>query len=461
MPSLSEKLEALGVKLGARELSSQSHQKDRADDSYAIEKVLNGSIRQTHQGEVFAVETRYPEGQAYGKAVLSITASLQVLGAWAGDTRLRDLPSQAFAFLDTETTGLSGGTGTYAFLIGVGRFEGNGSNLQNEFHLAQFFMRDPIEEPAQLAALEEFLAPCQAIVTFNGKAFDVPLLSTRYAYHGWQTPFSQMAHVDLLHLSRRLWRERLSSRTLSNLEAQIMGTLRSQEDIPGWMIPSIYFDYLRDGDARPLQRVFYHNAMDVLSLAALLDHTANLLTEPLRLGNQYSVDLIALARLFEELGEVETAAELYLHGLEHEDVRTECVPRTVLLQAIQRLALIHKRKANWPSAIQLWKQAARYHYLYAHLELAKCYEHNLRDIPEAIYWSQSAIELLQVMSVNENPSPEQGTPSISTKISTIPLDYPLNRESLEQLALTPYQRRQWLDDFHHRLSRLQRKLSGS
>jgi len=86
--------------------------------------------------------------------------------------------------------------------------------------------------------------------------------------------------VDLLHLARRLWRERLPSRTLSNLEVQIMGAMRSEEDIPGWLIPTIYFNYLRDGDARPLQRVFYHNAMDVLSLAALLDHTANLLADP-------------------------------------------------------------------------------------------------------------------------------------------------------------------------------------
>jgi uncharacterized protein YprB with RNaseH-like and TPR domain len=461
MPSLSEKLEALGVKLGAGELQSPSPHKERLGDSYAIDKVLSGSYRRTHQGEVFTVETCYPEGHAHGQAVLAITASLQVLGEWAGNPRLRDLPPQAFAFLDTETTGLSGGTGTYAFLIGVGRFEGGGSGSDNEFHLAQFFMRDPVEEPAQLTALEEFLAPCQAVVTFNGKAFDVPLLSTRYAFHSWQTPFSELTHVDLLHLARRLWRERLSSRTLSNLEAHIMGALRSQEDIPGWMIPAIYFDYLRDGDARPLQRVFYHNAMDVLSLAALLDHTANLLTDPLRLGSQYSVDLIAMARLFEDLGEIETAANLYLHGLEHEDARTERVPRAVLLQALQRLALIHKRKADWTSAINLWKQAARFHHLYAHLELAKCYEHNLNNYPEAIYWTQSAIELLQIISVSENHSTTQDTPSVSTNDSPIPVDYPLNYDSGEELTLTPYQRRQWLDDFHHRLSRLQRKLSSS
>ena len=461
MPSLSEKLEALGVKIGAGELPSPPPQKESLRDSYSIEKILNGSYWQTHQGEVFTVEARYPEGQAYGRAALAITASLQVLGEWAGDPRLQDLPPQAFAFLDTETTGLAGGTGTYAFLIGVGRFESSRETSSSEFHLAQFFLRDPVEEPAQLAAFEEFLAPCQAVVTFNGKAFDVALLSTRFMTHGWQTPFVELAHVDLLHLARRLWRERLPSRTLSNLEAQIMGALRSEEDIPGWMIPGIYFDYLRDGDARPLQKVFYHNAMDVLSLAALLDHTAKLLTDPLHLGSQYSVDLISMARLFEDLGDIDTAANLYLHGLEHEDARTERLPRAVLLQALQRLALIYKRKADWPAAIQLWKQAAHYHHLHAHLELAKCYEHSFKDYPEAIYWTQSAIELIQTVSGLEFSTPIDDHLSESTDGSFILVDHlPSNNADVE-LLLTPFERRQWLENFHHRLSRLQRKLSGS
>jgi uncharacterized protein YprB with RNaseH-like and TPR domain len=459
MPSLSEKLEALGVKIGASELPAP--QKEKNKDSYSIEKILNGSFRQTHQGEIFTVDTRFPEGQAHGCASLALTASLQVLGEWAGDTRLEGLPAQAFAFLDTETTGLSGGTGTYAFLIGVGRFENGQNPSANEFHLAQFFLRDPIEEPAQLAALEEFLAPCQAVVSFNGKAFDVPLLSTRYLTHGWQTPFTGLAHVDLLHLARRLWRDRLPSRSLPNLEAQIIGALRSDEDIPGWMIPSIYFDYLRDGDARPMQRVFYHNSMDVLSMAALLEHTAKLLTDPLHLGSQYSVDLIAMARLFEDLDDIDTAANLYLHGLEHEDAKSERLPRSVLLQALQRLALIQKRKANWPVAIQLWKQAAHYHHLYAHLELAKCYEHNLKDYSEAIRWTQSAIDLLHLETgLKTTPSLENYIPD-SGNDSTASTDSSRFTEANNGLILNSYERRQWLEDFEHRLSRLQRRISGA
>lgn len=422
MPGLSDKLRSLGVKVGAQDLPSPP---PSLPDT--LEKALDGHGYPTPQGETFLVEAHYPAGQSYGLGELRLTAPMGTLGRWAGESRLAELPPQAYAFLDTETTGLAGGSGTYAFLIGVARFEGD------EFHLEQFFMRDPIEEPAQLAAFEEFLAPCQAIVTFNGKAFDVPLLQARFITHGWQPPFSSLAHVDLLFLARRLWRERLPDRSLSNLEWQILRTLRSEEDVPGWMVPRLYFDYLRDGDAQPLKRVFYHNAMDVLSLAALMNHMAALLTDPVQAGSEHGVDLISLARLFEDLGDLDTATNLYIHGLEHEDAHTERLPDSVLLEAIQRLALIHKRQENFPAAINLWQQAAHHHHLDAHLELAKFYEHRQKDYVEAMYWTQSAIDLVEtLLSSPGNP-----------------------------LSLPLYERRQWLEELHHRLDRLQRKMSAA
>jgi len=140
--------------------------------------------------------------------------------------------------VDTETTGLAGGSGTYTFMVGIGRFEGD------EFRLAQFFLRDPSEEAAQLAAIEKFLAPCQAVVSFNGKSFDLPLLNSRYLINGCPPPLAGAAHIDLLHLSRRLWRARLPSRTLGNLEAKILGLTRAQQDVPGWMIPDLFLDRL-------------------------------------------------------------------------------------------------------------------------------------------------------------------------------------------------------------------------
>jgi tetratricopeptide (TPR) repeat protein len=241
---------------------------------------------------------------------------------------------------------------------------------------------------------------------------------------GLRSPLPDLAHVDLLHLARRLWRDRLPSRTLGNLEVQILGTLRSEQDIPGWMIPQIYFDYLRSRDPAPLKNVFYHNAMDVLSLAALLNHSAGLLSDPLSLGGAYAIDLIALAKLFEDLGDLDRATLLYIHGLEHEDALQERIPAAVLLQALQRLALIRKRQNDLPAAIHLWEQAALHHHLEAHVELAKCYEHQLRDFEQAIQWTEAAMRLIELES---------------------PFD--------------AYQRRQWMLALERRLERLRQKLS--
>ncbi len=437
MTSLADKLKALGVKVDGANLATHQPASDlptsrpRPFSNAALEQALGGASWNTHLGETFAVEARHAVGQSYGSnergSPLQLTAPLDVLAAWAGDPRIKAFPASVFAFLDTETTGLSGGTGTYAFLIGVGRFE------EDHFHLLQFFLRDPAEEAAQLAALEAFLAPCQAIVTFNGKAFDVPLLNTRYTAHGWRAPLAGLAHIDLLHLARRLWRERIPNRALSSLEVHILGLARSQEDIPGWDIPRIYMEYLRSGDPTSLRGVFYHNAMDVISLAALMNHMAGLLADPIQLGSQHGVDLIALARLFEDLGQIDDAARLYINGLDHEDARSMRLPRPVLLQAIQRLALIYKRQGDWQTAIRLWQEAAHHHHLDAYVELAKCYEHTLKDYATALQWTQAAADL-----VNNQASPPG-----------------------EAIFLTPYERRQWLAELQHRLERLQKLLTRS
>jgi hypothetical protein len=409
------------VSVGAGNLSPSSTRR-----SERLEETLGGRALETPLGETWIIEARYPVGEVYGLGRLDITTSLSSLARWSGDPSLAYTPRSAIAFLDTETTGLAGGTGTYTFLIGAGRFEGD------EFYLAQFFLRDPLQEPAQLAALDAFLSPCEAVVTFNGKTFDAPLLTARYIIHSWQSPLASLTHIDLLHLSRRLWRLRLPSRTLLNLEAQILGAVRTQEDIPGWMIPQMYFDYLRSGDARPLRSVMYHNAMDVLSLVALLDHVAALLNDPLTLGQQYSADLIALGRLFEDLQDLETAAKLYINSLEHEDVAAHRLPELVLIDAIQRLALIYKRKGDWSAAIPLWEQAARRRHLEAHIELAKLYEHQFKDYALAIQWTEAALNL-----VNTSESIDPG----------------------ETLSLTLFEQRRWLNDLKHRLDRLHQKLT--
>lgn len=277
-------------------------------------------------------------------------------------------------------------------------------------------MRDPLEEPAQLAALTEFLQPCRVLVTFNGKSFDAPLLNARYITHGEVFPLIDAAHLDLLHLARRLWRERLSSRALGHLETHILGAERTQEDVPGWMIPSLYFNYLHSGDARPLKGVFYHNAMDVLAMTGLLNHIGQLLDDPLNGLVEHALDLVAIGQLFEDLGKLEVAVQLFEQGLIRDDLPEESFWKTQ-----RRLSFLHRRRGDLAAAVELWQHAAKGRQIYAHVELAKFYEHQRRDYQTALQWTKAALAL-----VDEPNFPHR-------------------------------ERRRWAADLKHRLARLQRR----
>jgi uncharacterized protein YprB with RNaseH-like and TPR domain len=408
--TLSDRLRSLGVKVGVNEISSPPKA-----EKYPIERVLPGSYLNTDQGQTYVVTQEYRVDYQHGKQNLLIDSPLLIIEKWAREPGLHTLGAGSFAFLDTETSGLAGGTGTYAFLVGAGRFEGD------YFRLAQFFMRDPSEEGALLLALEEFLAPCRALVSFNGKSFDAPLLNTRYALAGWKSPLVDMQHVDLLHLARRLWRDRLPSRTLGNLEVQILGTSRTEDEVPGWMIPQMYFDYLRSGDAREMKNVFYHNAMDVVSLAALFKHVAGLLSDPLHQVGLDPVDQAALARLFEDLEDEGLAIQLYEGSLQQ---RVGVMRDEGYWDTLQRLSFLRKRRAEYPKAISLWEEAAQNGKLYAYVELAKVYEHTFCNLELAQGWTQQALQF------TEKPS------------------------------FPAYERSYWQPELKHRLERLNRKIDG-
>lgn len=378
MPALSDKLKSLGVKIGARDLAPP-----RPRGAHSIEQVVPGRFHTTPEGETYIVETTYPAGYRHGHAPLPLAASLETVAEWAKEPRLAHSDPGRLVFLDIETTGLSGGTGTYAFLVGIGRFDGD------RFSLTQFFMRDPMEEAALLSALMQFLQPLDGLVTFNGKAFDAPVLRTRYIVNGYEVPFSSAAHLDLLPLARRLWRERLESRALSSLETHILKATRTEEDIPGWLIPQMYFDYLRSGDARQLKGIFYHNAMDVVAMAALLNHTVQMLDQPFVFAVEHGLDLIAIGRLYEDLGRLDEAARLYARGVEQE------VPEAILYETVRRLSFVQRRRGDVQSAVQLWREAAHTRQIYAYVELAKYYEHMMRDYAEAERQTRAALAIVR------------------------------------------------------------------
>ena len=402
-PSLSDKLKSLGVKKGSTLPAPPKL------DSHSIDSVVVGSFTPTPRGDVFIAEQKYPSGYIYGSSPLTSNLPLAHIAQWAKDSEIDKLPLSKFAFLDTETSGLSGGTGTYAFLVGVARF------IDDEYVLQQFFMRDPAEEPALLEGLATFLAPCEALVTFNGKAFDAPLLSTRYRLHQIPIPYKDYSHLDLLPLARRLWRDRLESRTLKYLEEHVLDFTRSSEEVPGYEVPWLYFDYLRTGDARPLGGVFYHNAMDVVAMAALLAHMNDMLEDPYDGNVQHGLDFVALGKLFEDLGHWEDAARLFEHGLEFG------LDESDFGIAVKRLSILQKRRGDLDEAVRLWEESAKRGHLYAFIELAKHHEHKQRDAKSAMKWTKSALKLV------------------------------------EKTEMPAYMRKHWVDEIEHRLERLKRK----
>jgi len=402
--TLADKLKSLGVKTGAKDLAAP-----KPKSPYVIDSVVTGAFHPTPRGDVFIAEQVYLPDHRHGNSPIVCSLPISLIAQWANDTRLANIPLSKFAFLDTETSGLSGGTGTYAFMVGIARF------VDDQFMLRQFFMRDPAEEPAMLEAIAEFLAPAQALVTFNGKAFDAPLLTTRYRLHHIPVPYKDYSHLDLLPLARRLWRDRLESRALKYLEQHILGLTRSSEEVPGYEIPWLYFDYLRTGDARPLAGVFYHNAMDVVAMAALLTRVNEMIQNPYAGSVEHGLDFVALGKLFEDLGHWEEAARLFERGLELNLTESD------FGVAVKRLSILQKKRGDFNEAIRLWETAAANGHIYAHIEMAKYYEHKCRDVKTALKWTRFA------------------------------------QEHVEQADLPVYMRRHWLHEIAHRLERLERK----
>ena len=401
--SIGDKLRSLGVGKG---IPPQPKPKV---DSFSIDSVVAGSFVSTPRGDVFIAEQAYPSDHIFGVSPLVSSFPFSLISQWAKDPRIQKLPLSKFAFLDTETSGLSGGTGTYAFLVGAARF------IDDTYVLQQFFMCDPAEEPALLEGLAKFLAPCEALVTFNGKAFDVPLLSTRYRLHQIPIPYQDYAHLDLLPLARRLWRDRLESRTLKYLEEHVLGFTRSSEEVPGYEVPWLFFDYLRTGDARPLGGVFYHNAMDVVAMAALLAHMNDMIENPYDGKVQHGLDFVAIGKLFEDLGHWDAAAKLFERGLEFG------LDESDFGVAVRRLSILQKRRGDLDEAVRLWEESAKRGHLYAFIELAKFYEHKKRDVKSALKWAKSALK------------------------------------RIEKTDMPDYMRRHWTAEIEHRMDRLERK----
>jgi uncharacterized protein YprB with RNaseH-like and TPR domain len=332
-----------------------------------IEEVLGGEVVDTGEGKLLVVRREFPLSHRHGRQTLGavLEAPLDLLSAVARAERPVE-DARRLLFLDAETTGLAGGTGTYAFLVGAAWLE------DDRLVLTQHFMRDFDEEPALLAALRPLLERASGLVTFNGATFDLPLLETRFLMTRLRWPI--LPHLDLLRPARRVWTSYLADCRLATLEREVVGVAR-EDDIAGGLIPALYFDFLRSRRAAPLGRVLAHNRDDVLTLVALLGWFGKALTSRADLS---AGELGGLGRLWEPV-DVERALECYrdalaagLSGAPAQSVRLN-------------LARWEKRFARWDVACSLWEAAARDSGFDPRPweELAKFHEHRRRDFVAA------------------------------------------------------------------------------
>ena len=253
MPSLSDKLKALGVQIGTDNIKTPS----KPTLPIALTEVFDGSWERNSSGECFVVKKYLDVNSSHGNIVLKSDFDISILNSSPGLEGISSIPPDQFLFIDTETTGLSGGVGSFVFLIGAARF------VNDQIEFAQFFLDDPSKESSQLRAFEQFSSAAKVLVSYNGKSFDLPRIKTRYRYHGWPIPFEDTFHLDLLHIIRRVWKDYFTSCSLGDIEHHLLGVTRSSLDVPGWQVASLFFDYLQSGDPNPLKSVFYHNEVDV------------------------------------------------------------------------------------------------------------------------------------------------------------------------------------------------------
>ena len=325
-----------------------------------VADVLGGQIVTNRFGRALIVDRRYESDRFHG------TRRVGDCDVADGDTlKLLDptLPSPDGAgertlFVDLETTGLSGGAGTVAFLVGCGWFD------MGAFQVRQFVLTSYASERALLCAVAECFRATSLLVTYNGKTFDVPVMETRWLFHRMPLPLESVRHFDMLHPARRLWRAReetanvgASSHAASGEGGCRLGTLERVlcdvtrvGDIPGMDIPARYFRFLRSGDARPLEPVLEHNRLDLISLAAVTAHAVQLVEEGMPRCRD-AAEALALGKVYERAGCIDKAIAAYEHAAADPSAHVD-----VVLEGLYRLGLRLRRDRRFAEAAECWRR---------------------------------------------------------------------------------------------------------
>lgn len=371
LADLRRRIDSVVTRAAMRSKAAQDEARLRGNRELA--EILSGEEIENEHGRFFLVSDVMQGSSRHGYRNLLEAFDLDMSAAamLANNPLVSEYRSSDALFLDTETTGLAGGTGTMAFLIGVGWLEGD------HFQVRQILARDFGEEKAALVYLKEIAAGKKFLVTFNGKAFDINLLATRFIMNRMQSDLTGLPHLDLLHPSRRLLGHRLENCRLATLESDILGVQR-EGDIPGWEIPQRYFDWLRRRDPRLLAGIFEHNRLDVISMATLTAHLVEILTAQAPAPYTHTDDYLAAARLLLTRANAPGAQKIL-------DIFHDQTCPDFSLQSKKKLAQLYKRTGRMDEAVQIWRQMAACEPIefYPVSELAKYQEHHERDYSQA------------------------------------------------------------------------------
>lgn len=353
-----------------RDLVGAAQRRDEQKRAY----LFSIGMQEDAAGAYAVRELVYPHAQvAHG---LDEIDSCQ-MARLANDEAFHAIDARQVLYLDTETTGLAGGAGTVPFLIGLGWFAAEG------FRVRQYLMRDYDEESAVLEAIHNSLDGFAAVASYNGKRFDLPLLETRFLLQRQWLAAARWPHLDLLYPVRRIWRDVLPDCRLGRIESVILGRERA-EDLPSELIPYVYFDFLRGQRMHRMKPVITHNAEDIVSLASLTGYLCRLLRDPQRHGCQ-PAELIGASTWHSRKQEWKEALRLLECACEqgHEADRA----------LLWRMAMLHKRLRQWQEAVSLWRRLAEdYADRGAWIELAKAYEHRLKQLPQALVCTERAMQ---------------------------------------------------------------------
>lgn len=341
-------------------------------------------------------ETVYPPGYRHGDVVVDdlLAARGDLFRYLGAHDSFGDFNPAEAVYVDTETTGLAGGAGTFAFLVGAGFFSEKG------FVVRQYFMPEPGDEREMLERLAEDLKPYPSVVTFNGARFDLPLLHTRFIMQGMRPSWRWRHHLDLLPLSRRLWRGRLESFRLARLEEEIVGFAR-EGDVPGAVIPSLYVRFLQEKRLSILAPVLTHNAWDIVSMAALSVEVCRIM-EGVEDGSlEEGWDYAAAGRAFSAADEKDLSLEALLTALGHD------MPGEMQQDVGQAAAALLKSAGRRDEASEIWSFLCREHPgdHRSRIELAMHLEHCVKDAAGALTAAREARDILRCLCTEGQRGP--------------------------------------------------------